>query len=239
MSRSVPPFHYSTPGADRPAPGRVSTSPIELEHIGIAYAVLTLDLWLILSGNSLLGQESGFGLGVNWSIVILAAAAALTGFLCHELAHKVAAQRRHSWAEFRMFPMGLVLSVFTAFLGFLFAAPGATVVGGMRDLKAWGETSLAGPLTNLGFGVAFFASAYGLGAAGVIGYSGFVFYALTILAFFNAWFAAFNMIPLGPLDGRKVLAWSAVTWTLTMIASAALAVFAYATNYLSHPLFIS
>lgn len=239
MSRNVPPYYYSASSASPISPGRVTTSRVELEHIGIAYVVLTFDLWLILSGSSLLGQASGFGFGLDWSIVALAAAAALTGFLCHELAHKIAAQRRHAWAEFRMFPMGLVLSVFTAFLGFLFAAPGATVVGGMRDLKEWGETSLAGPLTNLGFGFAFFAAAYGLGASGAIGLSGFAFYALTVLAFFNAWFAAFNMIPLGPLDGRKILAWSAVRWTLTIIASAALAVLAYATLYLSRPLFIS
>ncbi len=238
MTAAPPPYYYSTYGAPPPppAPGRVSTSRVELMHIGIAYVVLTFDLWLILNGSTFLGSASGITFTLSWPIIALAASAALTGFLAHELAHKIAAQRRHAWAEFRMFPMGLVFSIFTAFIGFLFAAPGATVVGGMRDLKAWGQTSIAGPLTNLGFGLAFFVSAYGLAA--YYGYFGFAFTALALLAFFNGWFAAFNMIPLGPLDGRKVLAWNAVAWTLTMVASAALAVLAYVRGNFRHPLFL-
>jgi Zn-dependent protease len=206
----------------------VTTSRVEIRDILIAYVVLTLDLVLILGGTTVLAAGSAGGISFNASIVALAAAAALTGFLAHELAHKVAAQRRHCWAEFRMFPMGLVLSVFTAFIGVLFAAPGATVVGGMYDLRSWGRTSLAGPATNLAFGTAFFAGAY---VAGFLGASVFVLYALTILAFFNAWFAAFNLIPLGPLDGRKVLNWNPTAWILAMTASAALAALAFATEY--------
>ena len=135
----------------------MTTSRLEIRDILIAYLVLTFDLVLILGGTTVIAAGPAAGSSFNASIVGLAAAAALTGFLAHELAHKVAAQRRHCWAEFRMFPMGLVLSVFTAFIGFLFAAPGATMVGGMYDLRSWGRTSLAGPAINLVFAASFFA----------------------------------------------------------------------------------
>ncbi|EQD33549.1 membrane protein containing Peptidase M50 domain protein, partial [mine drainage metagenome] len=105
-----------------------------------------------------------------------------------------------AWAEFRYAPMMLLLSIVMSFaVGFLFAAPGATVVSGMTDPREWGRTSLAGPLANLGFALAFLAAAlatipFGIG----------VFGPLLLLMFFNAWFGTFNLIPFGPLDGAKV-----------------------------------
>lgn len=218
------PVHYYWTTTTPPTPGRVTTSRIEIRDIVIAFLVLTFDLVLIIGGGTLLAGGSALGAVSSAFLVGVAATAALTGFLAHELAHKVAAQRRHSWAEFRMFPMGLVLSVFTAFVGFLFAAPGATMVGGMYDARAWGRTSLAGPATNLAFATAFFASAYG---SATLGGGALLLYGLILLAFFNAWFAAFNLIPFGPLDGRKVYQWSAPIWGGAMALSAVAAVIGY------------
>lgn len=229
------PVTYYWTSTSQPPPGRVTTSRVEIRDILIAYLVLTLDLVIILGGTSVLAAGTGAGISFNVPVVILAAAAALTGFLAHELAHKVAAQRRHCWAEFRMFPMGLVLSVLTAFIGFLFAAPGATMVGGMYDIRSWGRTSLAGPATNLAFAAAFLAGAY---AAAFAGIGGFTLYALLILTFFNAWFAAFNLVPLGPLDGRKVLNWDPTVWAIAMVASVGLVVLTYATLLSGRLLFV-
>lgn len=225
------PVTYYWTSTTPPPAGRITTSPTEIRDILIAYLVLTLDLTLILGGTTVLAAGPAAGISFNVSIIALAAAAAFTGFLAHELAHKVAAQRRHCWAEFRMFPLGLVLSVFTAFIGVLFAAPGATMVGGMNDIRSWGRTSLAGPTTNLAFATAFFAGAY---AAAFLDAGGFALYALVVLGFFNAWFAAFNLLPLGPLDGRKVLNWDPTVWVLAMSASAALVVFGFATLISQH-----
>ncbi|MGI0068445.1 MAG: hypothetical protein ACREB9_08605, partial [Thermoplasmata archaeon] len=166
MTGSTPRYYYTVyPRA--PAPGRVSTSRVEVAHIVIAYLVLTFDLVLILSGSTYLARGS-FALSFNAYTIEVAAAAALTGFLAHEMAHKIAAQRRHSWAEFRMFPVGLIFSVFTAAFGFLFAAPGATMVGGMQDSRAWGETSLAGPVTNLGFATVFLLAPSVIGSSSAV-----------------------------------------------------------------------
>jgi Zn-dependent protease len=205
------PNYYSTWTVARPPTARITTSRTELIHIGIAYGVLTLDLVLLLGGGGVLsGIGAGFLSRLSIPLVLAAAGAALTGFVAHELAHKVVAQRHGFWAEFRMSPFGLVFSLFTATLGFLWAAPGATVVSGMSevDLPNWGRTSLAGPVTNLGFSAIFYATSIAL----VLGHSPY-FGWLLLLAWVNAWFATFNLLPFGPLDGAKVLRWSSGIWT--------------------------
>ena len=164
MSGGTPLFSTWTSTAAPRQVGRVTTSRTELLQIGIAYAVLSFCLLILLSGSSALFGTGGSGLlTVTPTLVVVAATAALTGFVAHEMAHKIAAQRRGFWAEFRLSPMGLIIALFTAVLGLLFAAPGATMVGGIHpaDRKSWGETSLAGPLANFGFGVIFYAAALG------------------------------------------------------------------------------
>ena len=215
-------YSYSFVGARRP-PGRVTTSRQEILQIGIAYAVLTADLLIIFTDSSLFYGTRGAGLlrAVDPTVVGVAALAAATGFVAHEMAHKIVAQRSGFWAEFRMWPIGLVLSLVTAFIGFLWGAPGATVVGGMgpADRTNWGRTSLAGPLTNVGFAAVF----YGLCLATVGPLPTLAFW-LLLLAYINAWFGTFNLIPIGPLDGRKVLSWSPRTWAASIALTGSVAV---------------
>jgi Zn-dependent protease len=216
------PYSYTVGPAPRPVP-RVSTSRTELVHLVIAYSVLTLDMALILS-RILSSSFTLIDLGLT------AAGAALTGFVVHEMSHKVAAQRMGFWAEFRLSPVGLFISVLTALYGFLFAAPGATMIGGMGDARSWGRTSLAGPLSNLAQGGIFLLAAR---VAYTFVPSGVATYALLILAFFNADFAAFNMIPLGPLDGRKVYRWSRPAWVATFLVSLAFVITLYYVLFIS------
>lgn len=208
MSGSGPSYYYTTT-AFPVHEVRYATSPVEIRDLLIAFLVLTFDLMLIIGSVGLFSGVSSLSGFLSLSTFAIAATAALTGFLAHELAHKFIAQRHHAWAEFRMSPAGLAFSVLTASFGFLFAAPGATVVGGMNDLREWGRTSLAGPMTNLAFSAIFFAGAL---AASVSHLSAAVLGALLWLTFFNGWFATFNLIPFGPLDGAKVMRWSPAIW---------------------------
>jgi Zn-dependent protease len=196
---------------------RVTTSSTEIFHITVAFVVLTIDIAIVESG--LIGsvQYGGFNPSAVLAGLAFGAAAALTGFLAHELAHKVVAQRLGFWAEFRMSPVGLLFSFVTAIFGFLFAAPGATVVGGMGDARNWGRTSLAGPALNLVEGSVFAVVGLALNAGDV--FSGAVVF-LVLLAFINGWFATFNLLPLGPLDGRKVLRWDTRIWATTFAVAA-------------------
>jgi Zn-dependent protease len=224
------PFSYTPTSARvvvaQPAVGRVTTSPRELRDVGLAFAVLTLDIMFVIVG----GAE-GFGAGASGAflvqVAVVAAVAALTGFVAHEMAHKVSAQRRGYWAEFRMSPLWLVFSlVISALSGILFAAPGATVIGGMGNQEDWGRTALAGPSINMVFAVAFYAAAMAAILAGSV-----LAVWLLFLAFINGWFATFNLIPYGPLDGRKVLSWSKSTWAVSMGAAVVLAVASYVGLY--------
>ncbi len=218
------PYGYSyTWSYGRPPPRRVTTSRTEIRDILIAYVVITLDIVLILTGSSVFLGTSGRGLLSSAFPLYLAVAATtgFTGFLAHELAHKIVAQRRGYWAEFRMSPIGLVLSLVMSYVaGFLWAIPGATVVGGISEGNArdWGLTSLAGPLTNVSFALVFYAAAVETFLAG-----SFLAPWLLFLAYINGWFGAFNLIPFGPLDGAKVMRWNKAIWAVAFAGTAALA----------------
>jgi Zn-dependent protease len=207
----------------RPGPTRkLSTSSTELLHLLIAFGVLTLDLALLRTSFSALGGFRPPDPTLIAGGLAFGAVAALTGFVVHEMAHKISAQRHGFWAEFRMSPFGLVLSLFTAaIVGVMFAAPGATVIGGMGDEREWGRTSLAGPLVNLGEGAVF----AGLALVGASAdWSPPLVVSLLLLAFINAWFATFNLLPFGPLDGQKVLRWNRPIWLVSLAGSATFAI---------------
>ena len=204
----------ASPAVSRP------TSRTELIHLSIAFVVLTFDLVIVLSGRGLVLGNGAPGLfaPIPPFYILLAAGAALTGFIAHEMSHKLVARRLGYWAEFRMWPVGLLLSLITSLYGFIFAAPGATMVAGMdpRNRVGWGKTGLAGPVSNLLFAAGFYAASLGtyrLGAA--------YFGPLLFLALINTLFAAFNLLPLGPLDGAKVLRWGVDRWVPAFVTAAA------------------
>ncbi|HYB78442.1 MAG TPA: metalloprotease [Thermoplasmata archaeon] len=204
-----------------------TTSSTEIAHLIIAFLVLSFDFVLLYGGLAI------YDTGTELLLIAIAASAAITGFVAHEIAHKLSAQRRGYRAEFRLSVLGLAVSVVTAALGFLFAAPGATIIGGATDADDWGRISLAGPATNFGFSLGFLLGAFV--ASGLPG-GGLLAFILLFLAFVNAWFAAFNMIPIGPLDGRKVYRWSAAIWAVSFAAFVALAGVLYYLVYYAPPL---
>jgi Zn-dependent protease len=198
---------------------RLSTSPTEVAHLVIAYLVLTFDLMVVESALTP-GEFGSVPIATLLPALVFGLVAAATGFVAHEMAHKIAAERYGFWAEFRLSVAGLLLSVITSLFGVIFAAPGATVVGGMGDVREWGRTSLAGPAVNLVEAAGFL----GLGALVAVvvhGESYWPFFLL--LAFINAWFATFNLIPLGPLDGKKVYRWDRGVWAGSIALAGGLA----------------
>ena len=196
-----------------PRPGNVF-SFIEIRDIVIAWLALGLAFSLsFVSRFDILGS-GGLGSSAFVTYFVIAVLTVGPGFVFHELSHKFVARRYGFWAEFRMWPMGLVLALVTSLLGFIFAAPGATYISGMNISKPEnGKISLAGPAVNVFIAVLFLPLALnGAGFWGELGYFG---------TYINFFLALFNMLPLGPLDGAKVFRWNLVIWAVVFAGLAA------------------
>ena len=188
-------------------------SRIEIRDIFVAWFALGFAF-----GVSLLGGSGVFFGGADaatfFEALILSLLTVGPGFVFHELSHKFVAQRYGFWAEFRMWPMGLVLALITSLVGFIFAAPGATYISGMNiSRKENGHISIAGPLVNLAIGSLFLPLAF-MEPSG-----SFLLLVGVYGSYINFFLALFNLIPLGPLDGSKVFRWNFPIWVITFVAS--------------------
>lgn len=141
------------------------------------------------------------------------------GFLLHELAHKVVAIHYGQAAAFRADYGMLGLAIIGGLAGFLFAAPGAVYHQGRISPRQHAFIAVAGPLTNVAlaglFLIPMFLFGGDIGEAARLG--------VTV----NAVLAGFNMIPFGPLDGRKVKEWSFVGFAVAFALCVGVAVAAY------------
>jgi Zn-dependent protease len=183
---------------------RVKTSKTELLHLTIATLLVTA------VGISLNGYRY-----FSWQFLAIF----ISAFLVHELAHKFLAQYYGSWAEFRAQMSGLLITAISALpiMPFKFIAPGAVMVG-LSDRNKFGRVALIGPVTNLVMGFSFLLLS--------LFYSSYSPYFATG-ASFNGWIAMFNLIPLGVLDGQKILDWNKIVWAITMAAAMGLFIIGY------------
>jgi Zn-dependent protease len=149
-----------------------------------------------------------------------------SGFILHEMAHKLVAMYYGAQARFRMWIQGLVVMLLGSVFGVLFAAPGAVYIYSDRiDVRQNGIISIAGPMLNVVIALFFvvleifapirqfysFFSGTGFDFAGY-GILGGVLHVWRFGAAMNILLALFNMIPAFPLDGSKVFRWSKLVW---------------------------
>lgn len=146
------------------------------------------------------------------------------GFILHEMAHKFMAIRYGFWAEFRKDnTMLLIAVVMSAMIGFVFAAPGATVIyspeGRGMTREENGIISAAGPAINLLLCVLFVAVFFLAGGITAL-QSGDLIAKIGLAGVqINAMLAAFNLIPISILDGRKIFAWNIPAFLIMAIAA--------------------
>jgi len=134
-----------------------------------------------------------------------------TGFIFHEMAHKLVAIHYGARARFVMWTQGLGIMLILALFGFLFAAPGAVYIySNSITRKENGLISIAGPVTNIIMVIVFLLLAFIL-PIHAFGMNLWVFGAQL-----NLILAIFNMLPMFPLDGSKVFAWSQLAWLAFM-----------------------
>jgi len=144
------------------------------------------------------------------------------GFILHEMAHKFTAMKFGFWAEFRKDNLMLLVAVaMAALVGVVFAAPGATVIyGNYISREQNGKISAAGPAVNLLLCIPF---ALLLIASGIISVPLLSRNLLSLVGMVglqvNAMLAAFNMLPVSVLDGKKVLAWNPAVFAVLIVAA--------------------
>ena len=185
-------------------PARIHFSGREVLHLLASVVVLTLAFSLVLGARN---DDFSNLVDVGELVRLLpyAAVAVIPAFILHELAHKIVAQRRDMWAEFRANPIGLVGGlVVTALTGFLFALPGAVEIVGHADRRDAGVISIVGPMVNVGIAGLAMALEPLFKPIRVSDFGSF----FELIVLLNLILAGFNMLPVGPLDGRKVWSWS-------------------------------
>ena len=119
--------------------------------------------------------------------------------------------------------MGLLLSIaLAAIFKMILAAPGAVYISGYVKTAENGKISLTGPLINLVIALAVFPFTTLVGADAT--FAGRMAYAVFWV---NGILAVFNLLPFGPLDGRKVWAWHKPLYLLAMALAIGTVVWPY------------
>lgn len=185
----------------------------EIKNIALADVVLTLAFSLTVAGGIFsIGSGPGFVASFVGFLPIAFMAVTLN-FVIHELMHKFTAQRYGAVAAFRTSRNGLLITLVTGAFGFLIGVPGATWIFAHNFTKKEnGIVSLAGPMTNFIVFAVFVALLYTLNPAP----QSYLQTAIQFTMFISLLLAFFNMLPVYPLDGSKVLAWNAVVYLATM-----------------------
>ena len=179
-----------------------STLKREVKDILTADIVLSMAFTLAILGG-VFGFNSRFPYKFAYYFPIIFIVITLS-FVLHEMMHKFVAQHYGAIAGFRTSMNGLIITLGSGLFGFLLGIPGATVIFAHNFTKREnGLVSLAGPLTNFVVFAAFLTLSIVIG-------NGLGTYIGTLLGygmFISILLAFFNMLPIMPLDGSKVLMW--------------------------------
>jgi len=122
-----------------------------------------------------------------------------SAFVTHELAHKFVGIKNGFFARYKMYMSSTLMSFFISALTFFqikFVATGAVEIYPTEYSnfeKLW-EIAAAGPTTNLLVGW--------IGVIGLLLTKMSIFYLIAVI---NFYIGLFNMIPIPPLDGSKVI----------------------------------
>lgn len=139
------------------------------------------------------------------------------GFLFHELMHKSIAQKYGLSANFKASNQMLFLALVMSLFGFIIAAPGAVMIKGLNISKSKnGKISLAGPLANIILALIFLILLFAINVEGVL------FLTLSLGLKINSLLAAFNLLPIQGIDGKKVYDWDKTVYFIVFILAVSL-----------------
>lgn len=177
----------------------------EIRDLIIAFVFISLSFAIVYAGRDMNGVIK---------ILPMVMVGVGAGFILHELGHKFVSMKYGYWAEFKLWPQGLLFALVTSFFGFVFAAPGAvyTYANYMTD-EINGKISVAGPVVNIILAIIFLVICVLVYQDAFKNETSLLIFIVCSLGFsINSFLATFNMLPIGNLDGSKVLRWNAGIW---------------------------
>lgn len=138
------------------------------------------------------------------------------GFMFREIGQKFVAMKYGCEAEFKLWPIGLLIAFATAFFGMVFAFPGEIrTSGGKITDEINGRIGIAGPMSNMALALVFIAIAALIYPFSLHSEIVKLIYLICTVGFsVNSFLAAFNLLPIYSLDGIKVLKWNWVIWIM-------------------------
>lgn len=155
------------------------------------------------------------------------------GFILHELGHKVVAQKFGFFSEFRKWNYGLILGLLTVPLGFMIFAPGAVYFGSYGRMvtdEENGKISIAGPIVNIVLALIALFLTLSLRSYLTMENAGMMYIVLLTLVLtfnVNSFLALFNLLPIPPLDGSKVIQWNLPIYIITIAVAGILTYMSY------------
>lgn len=173
--------------------------PRELVDLGYATIAMSIAVWLVLGSQ-------------NFDNTILIGSMLILGLVIHELSHKAIGLGFGKPARFSAFHVLNLVSVGVAYLiGLLFLLPGVVKYRAVTE-RVHGLVAAAGPVSNIVLALIFLALAGQYPEISRIG------------VLLNTILAGFNMLPIPPLDGSKVIQWS---WGAYLLIAGLVASFGY------------
>ncbi len=153
----------------------------------------------------------------------IVAASVSLAFLPHELMHRYIARKMGCFSRFVLDPLGLMLTLVTAipFIPFKIIIPGYVLISShyydpITRKRIEGVSAIAGPLTNL---VIALIGIVLLNTVELLIVNQYLNIFLLYLIIVNAWIAFFNLLPVPPLDGSKIISWKPINWALLFTLS--------------------
>lgn len=198
------------------------------EKIDLSISIIVLTLII-----SFMYSRSNFTVDTFLLFLPIAFVTVGLGFVLHELGHKFVAQKYGFYAEFRRSDKGLMLGIVTALMGFLFFAPGAVMIAsptGYITDEQNGKISIAGPIVNIILALIFLGiqiSIQPLVSLSNIDIMVYIYFISQVGFSINSFLALFNLLPIPPLDGSKVIGWNLPIWLICIVISGLLTVSTY------------
>jgi len=183
----------------------------ELRNIIVAILVMSVIFWIYVFSFP----------DYNWFFVSLIIV--FFSFFLHEMGHKFVARKLGCMATYKIWPTGLLIGIITIFFGLIIEglrnSGFAFIALGFMEIMPysfgrWGFKVVRLTPKDLGL-----ISLSGVGINIILAIFFKMFPGMWLfdkLAYFNALFALFNLLPIPPLDGSKIFMWKMWLWLLLM-----------------------